>query len=255
MRLKILVVPFSIIFSLILVIGFIQPDITTLQEKRVSLDTKTTQAQSMTTLLSNIDALAIALDNQQSSEKVVGIFLPQTLDQERAIDTLNFLASQSGVVVSDMNMQELQIIDANSVAIEAQPPILNPDGTVAPPVPNFRPKVKSYTASISVAGSYENIKDFFNRVGHMNRYHKIRQLNIEVPSSDVPDAVPGQLKAILETQFDYFPGQKIDSALNIPVFASNQFASDKLNMLLKWINISVPSLSKPDTGRQNPFQP
>lgn len=260
MRLKILVVPFSILISLILVIGYIKPDITTLQDKRVMLETKKGQFQGMTTLLSNIDALEASLERQSESENLVQAYLPKTMDQDRIIDMFNYLAAQAGVFVSTMNMKEI------ALKSEAEEPILAPadaplvtgvEGTPAPFIPpvSFKPKVQSYVAQVEVQGSYDGIKDFFNRVSHMNRYHKILSFTFETPISDSDEPATGVLSGSLESQFDYFPAQPLDSAMNIPVFLKDEFDAEEFSSLLAWVSYTVPPLMKSDAGRSNPFQP
>lgn len=245
MRLKILVMPFSILFSLIVVIGFVKPDITVLQDKRVVLDTKTSQSQGMTTLLTNIASLTSSLDDQPESEKLVSRYLAQELDQERIVDMFNYLAAQSGVFVSSMSMKETVVKSPKEEQI-------SPD-TGLPIATSTKPKVKAYVTMVEVKGGYEGIKDFMSRVSHMNRYHKILDFSIESAGGDT-EAEAGVLIGRLQTQFDYFPLQKLDSALNVPIFLRGEFDSTQLTSLLNWVNHTVPPLMSPDAGKANPFQ-
>lgn len=236
--------PFSILLSLIVVIGFVKPDITVLQDKQVVLDTKTSQSQGMTTLLTNIDSLTSSLDDQPESEKLVNRYVAQELDQERVVDMLNYLAAQSGVFVSNMTMRE-------TVVKSPKEEQLSPEGL--PIVTSAKPKVKAYVTTVEVKGNYAGIKDFMNRVAHMNRYHKILDFSIQSATGDT-DAEAGVLIGRLQTQFDYFPLQKLDSALNVPIFLRGVFDNTQLTSLLSWVNHTVPPLMSPDAGKANPFQ-
>ncbi len=82
MRLKILVIPFSILISLILVIGYIKPDITEIQEKKVVLEGKIAQTNNVSTLISHVESSA------RRDSKVAGR-LPR--DQAHGVSTLLFL--------------------------------------------------------------------------------------------------------------------------------------------------------------------
>lgn len=254
MRLKIFVVPFSILVSLILVIGYIKPDITILQERQVLLDTKKSQAESMTTLLSNIDTLTATLDAQSDASGLVNAYVPQAMDQERTIDMFNYLASQSGVFVSGMNMSEVVLKGAaDEGAVIPDAPLT---GTTAPvAVVSLRPKVRAYLAEVEVKGSYEGIRDFLHRVSHMNRYHKILSFSVEAATDESADATAGVLTGKLQSQFDYFPLQQLESALNVPVFSKDVLNTEELSSLISWVSYSVPPLMRPVTGRSNPFQP
>ncbi len=258
MRLKILFVPFSILLVLILAIGYIKPDITTLEEKRVLLDTKISQSQNMATLLANIDTLVASLDEQSASEESVHLFLPKTEDQERVVDMFNYLASQSGVFVNVMGMNQIEMTQVE------EEPVLPPANSLlvtgvdsvsaVPVVSALKPKVQSYSAQVEVKGGYENISDFFNRLAHMNRYHKILKFSLTAPVSP-KEGEENMLTGIFESQFDYFPVQQVASALQVPVFTTGTFDAAALTSLLSWVNYTVPPLTLSETGRPNPFQP
>lgn len=254
MRLKILVFPFAILLALFLVIGYIKPDIDVVQDKRLTLETKTAQSANMATLLSNIDVLTSALNEQSESERLVQTFLPKTSDQERVIDTFNYLASQSGVAVSVMDMKEI-LVKNTETEVLPDPAVATDASGVLPPPQSLKPKVQAYTASVSVRGGYDNIKDFFNRLSHTNRFHQILNFTVTAAAGEEAASTPGLLSATFESQFDYFPDQKLDSALNVPVFMKGGFDSVQMEMLKKWVNYTVPPLSKPVTGRPSPFQP
>ncbi len=255
MRLKIFVVPFAIIMLLIVTIGYIKPDIATLEEKQVMLETKTEQSQNVTTLLSNISSLESSLDGQPATENAVRDFIPQGIDQERVIDMFNYLASQAGLYVSVMDIREVQMKnDTESVSVD---PALDAAGTIAAAsavTSPLKPKLQAYSAAVTVKGSYESVRDFFNQLAHMNRFHKISNFTLEVGEADSDDSKTGTLTGVFLAQFDYFPRQKIDSALNVPIFSRDSFDKEKLSALLKWITYPVSPLKAEQSGRPNPFQ-
>ncbi len=250
MRLKILVMPFSILISLIIMIGFVKPEIEVFQEKRVLLDTKKAQAQGMATLLENIKTLTASLDNESASEQLMGKYLPEDLDQERVVDMFNYLATQSGVFVSSMDMKEVAL----SVASDTS------DGDIAldpsmPVVVSSKPKIKAYVGSIEIKGDYAGIKTFLDRVNHMNRFHKILKFSISTQSTTSELESPGVLIAKLESQFEYFPARQYNSALSLPVFSKKELKGDDWMVFQNWVTNTVPPMLGSDSGRANPFQP
>lgn len=256
MRLKILVIPFSILISLILVIGYIKPDITEIQEKKVVLEGKIAQTNNVSTLISHVESLSTDLASRSDDQQFVEAYLPQEMDQERVIDMFNFLAGQSGVLVSIMSMKEIQpkVVVEETIQVVAGTPMITDGSSV--PVPQVKPKVKAYSALVEVRGEYTNIRDFFNRLAHMNRFGKMENFSM-VTNDDTLEAEavgPTLIKGVFQAEFNYFPMQKVGTALNIPVVNKGAFSDDELSTLRSWVESIVSPLENPTTGRPNPFQ-
>ena len=245
MRLKTLLLPFAIILTLVIVIGYIKPDIATFQEKKIDLETKTKQAQSMSTLIANVTSLETTLAAQTEVEKLVHVFTPTSMDQERAIDTFNFLASQSGVLINTMSM---------SVIKKKASDELNLDPVTGVEIISFKPKVETFSADVEVTGTYESISDFFSRLAHTNRFHMVQNFTLSVPGATEPGAGNGILLGVIATEFDYFPRLQVGSALDVPVFIRGNFDEANLAELKDWQRHAVPTLQEPVSGRPNPFQ-
>ncbi len=254
MRLKILVIPFSILIALILVIGYIKPDITEIQEKKVALEGKLSQVANVGTLVGNIATLSNELAEKSGDQTFVKEYIPSEMDQERVMDMFNFLASQSGVFVYVMGMKEVQVkaVAEETLQVVAGTPMIT-DGVLTP-VPQAKPKIKAYTAQVEVRGDYENIRDFFNRLSHMNRLGKIENFSLSAREDKVEGEASTTLTGVFQAEFSYFPMQKVASALNIPVFSKAEFSSDELTALRTWAKDVVAPLEDPVTGRPNPFQ-
>lgn len=262
MHLKILIVPSSILIALILLIGFVKPDLDTMQEKKVVLETKLTQSRNMTTLLSNITALVQSLDTQKESENFIASYLPKTMDEERVVDMFNFLAAQAGILMVTVNFKELEDmgpkVDEVQQVVAGTPLVSGGADTVAPAVDaSSKIRVKGFSADVAVKGNYENIRDFFDRAAHMNRFHKIQGFTLSLPretgGASSPDPA-GTLSGTFQADFNYFPLQKVGNALNVPVFSRAEFDTTRLNTTLSWVTSSVPALERPTSGRPNPFQ-
>lgn len=248
MSLKILVVPFSILLSLIIMIGFIKPDIEVVQEKKNLLTAKTTQSKDMGVLLDNISKLTTSLDEQSESVDLLDIYIPQAMDQERAIDMLNYLASQSGVSVSTVEMRDVKIELPEEV-------ITDQTGEEVMPAGPSKSQAKAFSASVKVTGEYASMKDFFHRLAHMNRFHKIQRFSLGVMPDNEKEGVDiDALVGTFDAQFDYFPAYHLETAVNVPVFLRGAFDTTELTSLHEWISYPVSPLREPATGRPNPFQ-
>jgi tyrosyl-tRNA synthetase len=82
-----------------------------------------------------------------------------------------------------MNFEELKVepVSASAqIAVEetasAGVPLVGTPSHVATP--------KTFSAEIIVKGRYENIKNFFQRVAHMNRTHRTRDFLIKTPEME-----------------------------------------------------------------------
>lgn len=257
MRLKILVVPFSILIALVLVIGYIKPDTTVLQEKRVLLESKNTQLGNLSEILKHIDSLSLAIEAESDTEQFVLEYVPKDMDQERVIDMFNYLAGQSGVFAYVMNMREVQVKSApeETMQVVAGTPVL--DGGTSPlATPSIKPKLRAYTAEVEVRGEYANIRDFLNRLAHMNRFHKISSFSLATIKNTgaEEDQSLGVLTGKFKAEFSYFPVQKVESALNVPVFNNGEFNQVQLEAIRTWANTLVAPLENPQAGRANPFE-
>ncbi len=251
MRLKILIIPLVFLLLLVLVIGFVKPDIDTLQEKMVALETKSNQAKNLASLLRNIDTLTAELNQQSEAEQFVKTYLPANLDQDSVMDKLNFLATQSGVFPDLITMHDVATkaaVDENGAPIDTT----TSSGKV---------QMKVYTVQITVKGGYSNIKDFLSRVAHVNRYHKTSLFalknNKANQAADPAVTASDSLVGTFEASFDYLPLRSVDSALHAPIFSQAKLDTTKLDATVKWVTSTVPAFSGGATGssvgRPNPF--
>lgn len=253
MRLKLLMVPFSILMVLIIMIAFVKPDISDLTEKKAIYATKLDQEKNMDTLLQHVDTLTSFLDGQHEKEQFLENYFPKAIDEGRVIDAFNYSASQSGVVVSTMNLNEIAMVD-----VPSNIPVDAGASEMPASVQALHPKVRSFSARVTVKGHYENIKDFFVQVAHMNRMHKTWNFSIatqDKKETDKPVAdEQGILLGYFEAAFEYFDTQTAQNALYVPIFAKGSFDVEPLDATSRWVTNSVPPLEKPDSGRPNPFQ-
>ncbi|MEK9173839.1 MAG: hypothetical protein AAB845_01075 [Patescibacteria group bacterium] len=264
MQLKIIIVPTLIILSLVLGIGFIKPDYDTLLQKREILDQKKGEVAKIETVRSNIGKLSSELDNKSDLEQWSVRYYPETMDQERIIDSFNFMALQSGLVIKSMEMKEIilekkEVLDIGGplTSIPGEAGVTPDMATLVPlyqaPVPN------SYVAQVKAKGSYENLKNFLDRLSRMDRMNSLQLMAIGVDKEAAVDtgeavAATDQLVGTFEARFDYVKGAKDQSALGIPVFEESTLATTGLEEAKVWATSAVPVLNVDQSGRSNPFQ-
>jgi hypothetical protein len=125
---------------------------------------------------------------------------------------------------------------------------------VAPVLPVV---AKTFIFKGSVKGQYGNIKTFFDRMAHIERFQNVNFFSI---GTSLKTAEPSKaaesdnLSGIFEAKFSYLPPKHIASAMGMPIFLQSKFDFSPVNSLLNKITSSIPSMEKGVTGKPNPFQ-
>ena len=263
MKIKVLVVPSLAILSLVLIIGFIKPDYDTLQEQRKILEEKKMEVANIDAVVKNINTLNNSLDSQKETEGFVTRYFPKMLDQGRVIDAMNFLASQSGLLIIGVEINEsVKEMEDEDIVLEATPsPLALPNGSALPAsvAPYVAPVARSYAATVTAQGSYENIKTFLEKMNRLDRIHSVSLFSVGVndkvlQASPTEEASSGELIVTFEANFKYLIPQMVGSALSVPVFKEPALKFDVAKVTEEAITGNVPDLNLGETGRANPFQ-
>jgi Tfp pilus assembly protein PilO len=275
MKLKLLIVPFFVIMSLVIGIGMIKPDYDSWVTKKRELTQKRAEVDRLESLRANIDSLTSNLDQNKDLETFMLRFYPLALDQERVIDAFNFISTQSGLTISAMDIKELVNEKQEDVVVPGGG-ILSPmgesaiaegaDGTRPPTIDGAPPMVvyvqpepDSFTAQVKVKGSYENIKSFFARLYKLDRMHELRNITVseakkETNAEGEEVAPSGILEASFEAKFSYVMDKDNTTAMGAAVFGKSSFDIEKATSSREWASTSIAELNVDNAGRPNPFQ-
>jgi len=258
MKLKILFFPLALILCVVVFIWYIKPEFGNIKNNGANLKNKEKELADMIKKEKNISDLIANLDSQPEKEKLVLSYLPPYERQERIIDLLNFLANESLLAVSNININAQK----GSLAKAASG---NSGGGGEPGAASDinMPPVSDTPASVSVVGSYENIKNYLGRIftfGQMNNIESV--LISKVPaekamgeSESSSDGETGILKADIGIKFNYATSVASVSGFNSPVFSLSEFdfnVTDDLNKAIEGGKI-VPGIIIDAKGRTNPF--
>ncbi len=266
MQLKIIILPSLVILSLVLGIGFIKPDYDILSQKRALLAEKQTWVAKIETVKSNISSLSTELDGKSDLEQWSLRYYPETMDQERIIDGFNFMAQQSGLIIKSMEMKEILVekkevsdVGGPLTSIPGKAPATESMAMMAPVY--LAPTPSSYVAQVKAKGSYENLKNFMDRLSRMDRMSSLRLMSIGIDEEDKAAndtgqavAASDQLVGTFEARFDHIKSPKQQSALGMPVFEQNSLDTTDLETARSWATSAVPVLNVDQSGRSNPFQ-
>lgn len=256
MGLKLLIFPASVILSIIIVIWFIYPGITRVLEQRALQETKQVDLSQVETVEGNIRAMSQSLNARRETEALVKRYYPENMDQERAVDMVNFLAQQSGVVITSLDLRQ----DAGKPKRVEAPAPIEGEGTsdgATPPETSVDPP-KSYHATIALMGPYENIRSFFERLYRTDRLRVMNALTIseiKTRSQGEEEAIPDNfLAGTVLVDFTYASQKKATNVLHHPLFQTATLDYADANKLTDFINSPVSDLATPPVGRTNPFE-
>ncbi len=273
MRLKILFVPVVMVLILIVIILYIKPDYAVLQAKRADVSLKEDQVAKMETVINNVNSLESDLNSKKDSEDFLTRYFPQTVDSDRIVDALNFLAEQSGVVLATISIvksetqSEEPLFPVDPAALTTLNPAFMGEGGVSLPPGSFNMPVGQVSAplpeqvmiKISAEGTYPNLKSFMSRVSHMDRANsfqvlQLKEKGVESEGELVKDLSDPLLSGTFEIWMDFVPQKHIESALSVPTFWSPTYDISPLESLKAWITSPVPVLQGTPGGKSNPFE-
>ncbi|KKQ45464.1 MAG: hypothetical protein US63_C0016G0015 [Candidatus Moranbacteria bacterium GW2011_GWC2_37_8] len=186
MRLKFLFFPLIIIISLSIFIGYIWPELENLKnanEEKISNQDALKAIKDKKTAIQTIDA---QINSDSEGETIINNYLPNRKIEERILTGVNFLATDSGVSLANISLQEGS--DAANKNDEAQSLSLMPLAAVVGAAANQSNQnskdakdvsdIQFTQTSITVSGDYDKIRLFLDQVQRMSIFNSIKSLSI-----------------------------------------------------------------------------
>ena len=170
---------------------------------------------------------------------------------------VNFLAQQSGVIVTKISLVEqenkkksVSSAQDESMASEEVDILSNTEPIVEPP--------KSYKVDVTVMGTYESIRGFFERLYRTDRFRVMNSFSVQeitLKTEKEGESIPDNfLEGSMSLDFRYIPQKRAGNVLLHPLFQSESLDYSSANQLADFINSPVSDLTIPTTGRSNPFE-
>ena len=279
MRLKYLFFPVILVLSLIIIAGYIWPEIQTIQKAKGDYAQSAALLAAVKGSQNNIQSIDADLTTNSDKSGLVMAYLPQTKSEERIVDSLNYLATGAGLSVINIGL------DKDSTPVVPAAPLVAPltslngqsaDSSAAPaaaPAPATPSidnlKVSSANAHVTVVGEYEKILMYTDQIQRMGMDAAITKIDIAPqPAAAAPAAGQGAtppsgstplLTADITIGFSWAP------ALRNTTFDSNNFTSasfdftpvDKLQAFISQppAPSAIPQIQATAAGKTNPFLP
>lgn len=256
MRLKILFVPFILVLAVILAIWFIWPAFGDLKMQMKDLQAKQESLNNVVAKKNNMQILKNALNQNPDKESFVLSYLPSQKNEEKIINSINFLATSYQLGLINVNISKPKTTTTPNVTVQS---LLNntadaPTGTVLNPK-----EVQNMVANMSVSGSYEQITKFVDSVNKIEFFNKID--SIEISTQSAAAANPQQktdsktLNCDLTVEFGYLMPLSAGTDYAAPIFSQVSFDFNKVNGIIQSISEKAPVLDDGTKGESNPFFP
>lgn len=245
MRLKILFFPAALAISIILIVWFIAPEFSIIKDKMSELNSEEKSLQEIMDKKQNLNSLETSLISNADKESLVLNYLPSVRKEEEIINTLDYLATSSGISLLSLTATYAKASNALSASA-----IANQAGNSEEALKS-EIAAKKIEAKLSLVGSYEGIKSFLDHVYKTEKANDIYFVNISrQPESD-------SLLAKVNVNFSYLPqiSLNVDDSLADPVFSQKEFKFAIVDNLMSLISGRIPEIEVGSAGKANPFLP
>ncbi len=273
MKIKVLLVPTLIIASSFVALNYLKPGYDTYQQKRALRAIAEENARQVDTVVNNVGALKAEIETQKDKVAFTKEYLPEGKDQGRIFDGMNFLAGQSGLLTSKIQVEKVEdqapadgsqtfgtldpLADADPLTqIESSDPNAVPGAPlVAPYVP---PKIQNHAVSLEALGGYPNIKDLLRKLTSFNRLQEVQSFRIAVTETagEEGEAPAGVLTLNYSTKLPYqnVPSPVTGEAIvSIPGLSQGSFNFATIDSL-QGTSTTVPDVVLGTEGKANPFE-
>lgn len=275
MKVKTLIFPLSIVIVIATGVFWIQPEISSALALRMKDSQVQARLDQIGQVIANIDTLNGNLMENDGDRRFVETYLPKMENDDTIIDEINFLASESGVLLVSTDLKSVSSDLAKAAALQVQTEaeraevVSNSPGNLlsagAPSEtellftessPNAR--VRSTDVSVLVFGKYDQIKTFIDRMYHANHFQSFVSIDISKKPQEqsVEPAVvaPDVLNADMVVRFSALPETILSSGVLLDTFKTPYFTnSSTVQDLRGRVTSELPMLDATPSKRSNPF--
>ncbi len=269
MNVKLLFFPLSITIAIAVFVFYVKPEVDVVMTNRSTLVEKGDFSTSIKQKIQNIGSLESDLNANKENESLVMRYLPSMRDDDRVVDGINFLASQSGLLLTSVKIEK--VATETQAAASAGPEVGLASGSgivplvgggvdiaavkseaIVPSVP------KLMKVSVTMVGTYESIRDVATKISHTDHFQNFSMLSIERSSStadassDQPSN-PNILNASMSVNYAYLPQTKAKGNYNRPILDQTAFDYGSVQRLKQYMSAPVPNMEIGASGTSNPF--
>lgn len=259
MSLKLLFVPFSIIFLVVFGIFWIYPEYVVVQEKNDAIAKNEEELRENQVMSQNGEKLAQDLQENKEKKDLLLKVLPRQKEEEKVLWFVSQLAQNSGITLTQVSISESNetVEVGSSTQTMGEAMAENADAGMGDPSASAMSAQKNLFAmkygsvTFSAAGSYESFQKFLSSIKKVPRILREDTISIEVKKEEKGDPL-FQMSGTIS--FAYAPLKRVDVGTISPVFKQASFDFGDLQKKQQEFD-SYQEAQEVPFGRPNPFVP
>lgn len=263
-----------LIVSISIFIGFVKPEIdltkTQYEENKITEQRLGAIAEKR----ENIEKLKQDYVAKKEIRDFFNNYFPSKKSEERALDTINFLAKESSIVLTDVIINKESNVNQYSDAevIQGQSKLASAKDTFTAVAKNENiavvPTKNSYI--INAVGNYDKIKIFLDLLSEVNMMNNIVSVNVLAPTEENENSQPQELSEEtqevnqsldsnlltieLEIEFYYLDAATSENYFNQPIFTKSEFSGEYYEKVKTFVKRDIADLEVIEKSKSNPFQ-
>jgi hypothetical protein len=256
MKIKLLLAPSIVVVIIVLLIWQVYPAFTDpisksgVLEKSKELKAEREKFNGAQERSEIVHKLAADLNSSSmsSSKTLVMEFLPDSIKEYEVIDNLNYLILKEELQGLAISVAQPE---SSSSALLNQADL---SGNANAPVQASEVKATTFKVDLSVSGSYEKIKDIFQKIDGLKRFNRV--LSLKIDPADPGKNGTGNLRAVAKLEFAFLKESGSFFSVDETVLAKTEFDQEAIDSIAKKKDVPLlPDLQIDQKGKSNPFTP
>jgi len=272
MRLRLLFFPLMLAISVAIVLLAIVPQWEKIKTGRVELATKQKNLSDITTKQENIGKLESYIKTNSADVEFVKAYLPEARNEERIIDGVNYLATNSGMALGNVDVEKVksalpEVQEGTGVNVPVMGSASTEQGVetdpaaVAPP----KPQVQLTKATINASGNYDAVMVFLTNLHKMEFFNNIESVaistnkkeeNTQETQAETAESQGSQILTVeIIMNFGFLPKASMPAGSGYAnsLFLRSAFDTSAVNELKEFVSQKIPALEVAGGGKANPF--
>jgi hypothetical protein len=255
MRLKYLFFPIILVICLALTWGYILPEYNEYKTVQTDLEDNLKKLNDANIRKNALEAIGSQIESDSQTETLINNYLPTTKTEEKIISNINFIASDAGVLLANLNIAPASDDPSGSLAASvAAAPVS------ATPAPGANAQlVQTSQATITANGEYSKLLIFFDKLEKMPIYNNIKSLKIAKPTKSSETDLnenPANLNAVIVVDFGYLKTVEPDAAKIAKL--NQKLDTESIETIRSYVSSSRSvgeNAQQSASGKTNPFLP
>lgn len=251
----------ALVISFAVIMLYIWPEIGNLKEAGLAVSTKKTELQQLQSKKEAVKRIGAQLSGNSETKTLAESYLPNKKLEEQIISRLNFLATDAGVALININIDNSR--DSSKRVIKKTTGVDNlsknalasggsPQAS-SNAVNNKEDLLKYVSTQVVISGDYAKMKLFFEQVQRLPYFNSINTLRMYTEENRNSE-VPGQGPLMADIIIDFGYVEKIDVSIQEISSFNVELDQSAVSTLKAYISPKTSELIyEVPSGKENPF--